>query len=303
MGAKEEDVYQKILVGFQSTEQGRDAIALGRVLAMASGAPLLVASVSSEPDGTEAERLTGYVRTHLGDLEVAVEGRSVKAASPAAGLAELARSANADLIVIGSSHRGPLGRILPGGTAERLLRGAPCSVAIASRGFGASRESEWHPLGEASEDAGIRVIGVGYDGSAEAGDALQAASELATRNRAALRVFAVAPPTAHNEKTPEESWSTAMHTGIELGEALRRAVSGLPAEARADPILLHGPPASQLITAAEKGVDLLVMGSQGAGPLKRALLGSVSAEVLSSAPCPVLIAPRGAGSRSNALSR
>lgn len=52
--------------------------------------------------------------------------------------------------------------------------------------------------------------------------------------------------------------------------------AGLPAEVRADPILLHGSPASQLIEAAEKGVDLLVMGSRRAGPLRRALLGSVS---------------------------
>ena len=43
-----------------------------------------------------------------------------------------------------------------------------------------------------------------------------------------------------------------------------------------------------------EGVDLLVCGSRGRGPLGRVMLGSVAAGVLRKARCPVLVVPRGA---------
>jgi len=43
-------------------------------------------------------------------------------------------------------------------------------------------------------------------------------------------------------------------------------------------------------TAAELGSDLVVLGSRGRGPIATMVLGSVSAEVADTAPCPVLIA-------------
>ena len=39
-------------------------------------------------------------------------------------------------------------------------------------------------------------------------------------------------------------------------------------------------------------MDLLVVGSRGYGPLRRVLLGSVSSELMHSAPCPVMVVPR-----------
>jgi propanol-preferring alcohol dehydrogenase len=62
-------------------------------------------------------------------------GRSVEQSrpppnpSPAKATQALAAHEDASLIVIGSSHRGVVGRVLAGATAERLLRGAPCPVA------------------------------------------------------------------------------------------------------------------------------------------------------------------------------
>jgi nucleotide-binding universal stress UspA family protein len=40
------------------------------------------------------------------------------------------------------------------------------------------------------------------------------------------------------------------------------------------------------------GVDLLVLGSRGFGPVMRLLIGSVSSRVIREAPCPVLVVPR-----------
>lgn len=55
-------------------------------------------------------------------------------------------------------------------------------------------------------------------------------------------------------------------------------------------ILLGRPSASIVDQANAFGADLVVMGSRGHGPLRTMLLGSVSAEVVDHAPCPVLVA-------------
>ena len=52
--------------------------------------------------------------------------------------------------------------------------------------------------------------------------------------------------------------------------------------------LIEGGPAAVLRAAAEDA-DLLVVGNQGRGNLASALIGSTSAEVADSAPCPVVI--------------
>jgi nucleotide-binding universal stress UspA family protein len=54
-----------------------------------------------------------------------------------------------------------------------------------------------------------------------------------------------------------------------------------------------GRPADAIVDeAARFRADLVIMGSRGRGPIRSALLGSVSAEVVDRAPCPVLIARR-----------
>jgi nucleotide-binding universal stress UspA family protein len=55
-------------------------------------------------------------------------------------------------------------------------------------------------------------------------------------------------------------------------------------------ILLGRPSASIVDQASTWGADLIVLGSRGHGPLRTMLLGSVSAEVVDSAPCPVFVA-------------
>ena len=54
------------------------------------------------------------------------------------------------------------------------------------------------------------------------------------------------------------------------------------------PAAIEGSPASALVEAAE-GADLLVVGSRGLGGFKGLVLGSVSHQMASHAPCPVVI--------------
>ena len=43
-----------------------------------------------------------------------------------------------------------------------------------------------------------------------------------------------------------------------------------------------------------EGIDLMLVGSRGYGPMGRVLLGSVSSQLMHAAPCPVIVVPRGA---------
>jgi nucleotide-binding universal stress UspA family protein len=254
-------MFSRILVGYLDTDQGHDALELGRILAQASGAELLVFT-ASDKNGED--------------------------------LSELARSESADLVVLGSIHRGSLGRLVPGATVRHLLGEAPCAVAVAPPGFGHRDDGDlgWRPLGGDAEDVGMRVIGVGFDGSPAAQGALDLATELALQAGAALRVFAVARKYAPPPSADPSGHVPGLRSEAEvLREQLHEAVGCLPAEVRALPVFLRGAAAFELSRASELGVDLLVLGSRPGGPMRRALHAGVSNAVLLEVSCPVLICP------------
>lgn len=261
-------MYERILVGYQDTEQGQDALELGRVLAQANRAEILIVT----GPGDEGE-----------------------------GLAQAARTEGADLVVLGSTHHGPVGRIVPGATVGRLLAHAPCAIAVAPPGFGRRSDPDggWRPLGGDFDDVGMRVVGVGYDGSKASVEALKIAADLAVPNGAALRVYGVARKRTVGQAatTGAAAMAPAAPPGPTdaeiLRESLHQAVAKLPSEARALPLLLHGFAATELVKASKLGVDLLVLGSRRGGPVRRSLHHSVSNAVLAEAPCPVLISPSG----------
>jgi len=253
-------MFEKILVGYLDGEHGTEALALGQSLSYATGAPIELATVEAGADD----------------------------------LAELARGRGADLIVLGSSHRSGFGRTVPGSTAERLLADAPCAIAVAPPKFGqlAPGEPDWRPLDGRGEDSGMRVIGVGYDGSPTSRRALEVATELAQANSAALRVFTVASRLASHTPVGDNPYAEGVPSQSDaLREELHKAVRELPSEVRALPVLVRGFEADELLKVAGLGVDLLVLGSRPGGPLRRRLRRSVTSVVLSRAKCPVLVVP------------
>lgn len=255
-------MYRRILVGYLDTAPGHDALALGTALAVATGAELVLATA---PDPQDRD------------------------------LPALARAHEADLVVLGSTHHSGLGRIVPGATVEHLLGDAPCAVAVAPPGFAERPAGDgWQPLRGGAEDAGMRVVGVGYDGSHAAMQALEAAAEMATRNGAAMRVYAVAPKTPQVPGAEAQAVNNHSPSQAEaMRESLQRAVAELPPEARALPVFSRGFPAEELVKATQTGVDLLLLGSRRGGPVRRLLHNSVSSTVINKAACPVLVMPSG----------
>jgi nucleotide-binding universal stress UspA family protein len=273
--------FDEIVVGFDGTERGREALRLGELLARTTAARLCVARVCEHATDQEAARLAAEIEAALGSSPVATEPLPLIGGSPARALHELAEQRpGVGMIVLGSTHRAGLGRVLPGSTARRLLNGSPCAIAVAPRGY-------------VAED--LRVIEVGFEASTQARAALEAAARIGRAAEATLRVIAIDPlPAAPPSAAPAADVAGRRPGGFNLQEELHEAVSRLPTELRALPIFEHGDPGNRLLARAGEGVDLLVVGSRGYGPLRVVLLGSVSIKIVENAPCPVLVPPRSA---------
>jgi nucleotide-binding universal stress UspA family protein len=283
-------MYRKILVGYDDSDQGRDAVALGKQLAGDTGAELVVAGVFQfDPVWGDAD---ARFRDADSDFESAVEaaaqsagGRAatVPSSSPAHGLHELAEEIGADLIVVGSARHGKLGQIFAGSTGLALLHGAPCPVAIAPRGYREHAEDQ------------VSTVAVGFDGSEEAGRALMAASRLAADAHARLNVISVAvpPPVTYGKGGSAGRQTLLDAIADQARERLSEARSAVPDDVEVDGTLITGDPVEALTGGGDAPGTVMVVGSRGYGPVRRVLLGSVSTPLVRSAPCPVIITPRG----------
>lgn len=290
---------ETVVIGFDAGEESRDALSLGKALAEAEGAALQVAIVlprgklpfeEAIAGGGVAEQLDEQLfesaARELGGAEftpVRLDG-GLAGRSAARALYEHAGDQGVDLIVVGSSHRGVLGRVLPGSVGESLLRGAPCAVAIAPRGYA----REHHEIG---------LIGVAYDGSEEAKLALAEAKRLARAHGADMRVITVVPVLAALAPRADLAARVATALRREYRRFSQEAIAAVGDETSAESVLIEGDPGAVLAEQGD-GLDLLVVGSRGYGPIRSALLGAVSAEVIRRAPCPVLVATRGSSPRS-----
>lgn len=286
---------RKVIVGYQATNEGLDALELGGVLAETLAATPLVATVMPWPEylmgSKDLERAlevdTAEIFATARDRLAHLDPETVALAdhSPAEALYKLAEEEQASLVVIGSTHRGTLGRVLLGSMGVSLLHGAPCGIAVAPRGYA-----------ERSQRNLLRV-GVAFDGSSEAWSALETSIGFAARLHASFTVLTVAEPARYGYGTSLSILTVGDHETYEqedkrqiLDRALARVPGSLPVQGR----LLNGP-AGPCLKDAAADLDLLVLGSRGYGPLRRTLLGSVAAGVMNSAECPVLVLPRGAG--------
>lgn len=300
----------RVAVGFDGREGGADALALGRTLA--PGEVLTITVVVPFPPGTvgevsgQSERPANW--TELCEaldrhghelLREGVEGLDAADFEPvvilddsaARGLARVAAERSIDVLALGSTHRGALGRVLAGSLPTRLLSGGATAVAIAPGGYADH------------EPAPLRKVWVGYDGAAEADRAVASAARVCRRHGAELVVGAVVEPARSLEY---EFSGAALRDAIEVlggqglrdrrGEELRskaeRALAEVAAGVDASVQLDHGVAAEKLTALTPEDADLLILGSRGYGPLGRALLGSTSTEVVAGASLPVLVVPR-----------
>jgi len=124
-----------IVVGYVPTKEGRAALKTAASEARLRNAKLIVINSNRggrDLDGEEArkyeEELTA-VRSRLDDAGVEHEVRQlVRGMEPAEDLIAVAEEAGAQMIVIGLRRRTPVGKLILGSNAQRILLDAPCAV-------------------------------------------------------------------------------------------------------------------------------------------------------------------------------
>ena len=283
-----------IIVGYDPMTSDRAPIHFGLAAARFTGAPLIIASASAagdRPDAgqqdedlvLDASEALEQARRELEPEGIPVECRELTSTSAARALHETSEAEDAGLLVVGSTRRGPVGRVIPGSTAERLMHGAPCPIGIVPPGWEAG--------------AGLNTIGVAYVDTDEGREALRGAHAVARRAGASLRVLTAVK--AGLAMYGETQARTAEQPGKDFDEvegelrvraenALRRATEALDGDVAVEVDAFVEDPADVLVRVSEN-LDLLICGSRGYGPVRAVLLGGVSRRLTAEARCPVCL--------------
>jgi nucleotide-binding universal stress UspA family protein len=289
-------MYTDLVIGFDGSPAGRDAVAFGRRLATATGARptvLYVRPRATAPDGPHAD---GEGATwHQAVEEVLDEARELLAGVPdvayqgvversaAHALRSAAAVGGASLLVLGSTHRSGLGRLAPGTTADQVLHTSPCAVAVAPPGFAVRAPRPF------------RLVAAAVDGGEESERVARLAGRIARSSGATLRIVHVIDH--HSPAGPLYTGGigdAALADSVRerATETLERARTAAAGEGRRiEQRAYEGRAAEQLILRSNE-FDLLVVGSRGYGAVRRVVPGSVSSKVLREADCPVLVLPR-----------
>jgi nucleotide-binding universal stress UspA family protein len=273
-------MFTNVLVGV-GNDGGADATVLANRL-VAPGGTLTLAHIypgkadvwstngsRTEPD--EEERIRDVLKRVAESAGVDAEYRWFGSFTPGRGLHELAEATGADLLVVGSSRRGLIGRVLLGDDTRAALNGASCPVAIA-------------PAGYAHGPAPFTEIGVAYNGSPESQHALEVARALATRHAAKLSAFEAV-------SVPAFALGAAVGIGDALDDLVRAAHGRVAKLGDVEPHAVYGSAAEELALYSA-AIDLLVIGSRGYGPVGRLIHGSTAWKLTRSAHCPLLVLTR-----------
>ena len=285
-----------IIIGFDGSASGRDALSLGALLGDVTGARLLAVSsyehefYAANPSVEswrsakrhQAEATAEQARGLLEGVQRS-ETAVIGAPSPARALHEAAIREQADLLIVGSSSRGGFGQVLVGSVAERLLHGAPCAVGLAPSGFART-----------ASPGVLLPVGAAFDGSSESRAALASAAGLAEALDGGLRAISVfeRPSPAHPMFALTSYGEFVQSLKDQHRARLSEAIRGLAAGGTVEPIVIEGDPVA-VLAEQSRALGLLVLGSRGYGPLRAVLVGAVSSDLLKRAACPTIVVPRG----------
>lgn len=191
----------------------------------------------------------------------------------------LARSAEAATLVLGHRGTGGFARLPLGSVSWQVATHAECPVVIVRPG-------------EAAENPKARVV-VGVDINDVSAEAVDAAfAEAALRGARLEMVHAnfhlSEMPVGAGMVAPDFKALDEAALRILDAEAAQRAgrYPGVDVHTRVERVR-----PSTILTEASRGASLLVVGSHGRTGLRRLMLGSVSAEALHTAACPVMVVP------------
>ena len=259
-----ESVFQRAIVGVDGRQGGRDAVRLASMLVGAGGQITLVhvrGRIYDEHDVSASERTLAREAAASG-----LELDTVSIADPFVGRAlnRAVEKRGADVLVLGSCGRGPIGRVLIGDDSRRVLSDARCAVALAPHGYAPAHHE-------------IATIGVGYVQTCSGEAALKLARVMATERAAKIRAL-----TATNFRGRSEP--DLVRERRQRAQERLNALGGVEGEA------VPGSVEEQLVRFSEV-VDLLVIGSTARSFSREVVDGASASRLARRSRCPLLIAP------------
>ena len=271
-------MFDRVVVGIDGYEAGRDAIALARALISGDGEVTLVyvevvqrkpaPEADTRPDD-EAQRFGLERLARLRDEgHIAAEIARIQAPSVRRGVHEFAAGRGADLLVIGAGRHDPVAHMFLGDVAREVLEDPPCPVAVA-------------PAGYSRGPGKIRKIGVAYDGSSESHRALVLARKLAVGHHATLSAFeAVCAPVY-----ARDIWNVEGEIDADVEKARQRIAALGDVEPHAE----FADDAVEGLRRYGASIDLLVLGAHRYRPADRLVERSKSQRLADEPPCPLLV--------------
>jgi nucleotide-binding universal stress UspA family protein len=277
-------MFNNVIVGIDDQSDSRDAIDLAKRL-RADGGELTLAHVHrGETTPVHSSNRGLETAEHQRSLTVLAKARDqagvevgricIGSASVGRGLHELAEHQHADLLVIGSCHRGLVGRVFVNDDTEIALNGAPCAVAIA-------------PTGYSDRATAPTEIGVGYNASPESEHAFAIAREYADQRGVKLSAFEVISLPRSGFGVRETPFDESILALVDHARERIAALGDVEAHAA------YGSAVEEL-TLYSASLDLLFVGSRGYGPLGRLMHGSTSLQLARTARCPLVVLTRAA---------
>ncbi len=302
----DEPLFQRLVVGADGSAEAHDAVALGAMIASASGADVSLLGVyptalfpikgmtDRQTERRVAEKALEYERRRW---DIAASVHTTSDFSIPRALSHHAERWKADVIVVGPGVNAAEGHASISPRSRQLLGSGHFGLAIARRGL-------------AESDPQLHTIGVGYDAAPESELALEVAAGLARRSGAELKLLTVV-----DDRLPMLSarqWMTLTEADLksmweshreQAAQEARKAVEEYHVTATIEAV--RGDPA-ECLRAFTQQLDLLVIGSRRWGTLARVLAGSVGEALVADSQCSLLMvprpaAPRGRGDRSRAV--
>jgi nucleotide-binding universal stress UspA family protein len=208
-------------------------------------------------------------------------------------------SANgADLVVMTTQGRGPLGRMWFGSVADALVRQSQIPIVFV-------RPNE--ATSDRSGNLALRRVLIPLDGSQLAEQAIEPALTLGGTQNGEFILLRVIPLVGPVAVEPTTGRVTGLRPAVlqqlqelkrqevaEANEYLEHLAERLRARSinvKTQLVVYEHPALAILGAAAKHGADAIAMTTRGLKGLKRLLLGSVADKVVRSAPIPVLICP------------
>lgn len=289
------------IVAYQPGVTGLEALRLAAFIARSTASRLLVTMVMETPSAPSVARVdfryTSLLRQQLiaemeqakrdAPSDIQAEFRIHDARSVPSGLVEVAEKEGADVIVVGNSSHGVLGRVSLGGVTNHLVHSSPVPIALAPRGF------------RADVEARVRRVNAAYGGVAGKSGLVLAAAALCTETGAKLRLtsFSLQQRSITTDLIADDELRTRVMADVrDSAEQSLAEVRELPnAPSIAETAVGFGedwPDAIEHVSW-DNG-DVLVVGSSDMGAGRRVFLGSTGMRIVHESPVPVIVLPGGA---------